>query len=129
MEIRQLTTFQTIVQRGSFLRAAEALDVAQSTVTLHVQQLEAELGVQLFTRQGRRMQLTEAGRTFEEHTLIGEASRRLVALLDAASVNGEYLFDGLDRRFNLGLFRGISGVGYSCLRQISSLVPSVLIWE
>jgi DNA-binding transcriptional LysR family regulator len=66
MEIRQLATFQTIVQRGSFLRAAEALDVAQSTVTLHVQQLEAELGVQLFTRQGRRMQLTEAGRTLRD---------------------------------------------------------------
>lgn len=65
MELRQLVTFQTIVQQGSFLRAAEALDVAQSTVTLHVQQLEAELGVQLFTRQGRRMQLTEAGRTLQ----------------------------------------------------------------
>jgi len=73
--------------------------------------------------------LTEAGRTLEVPALVSEASRRLVALLNAASVNGEYLFDGLDRRFNLGLFRGISGIGYSCLRQISSLVPSVLIWE
>lgn len=73
--------------------------------------------------------LTEAGRTLEVPALVGEASRRLVALLDAASCNGEYLFDGLDRRFNLGLFRGISGIGYSCLRQISSLVPSVLSWD
>ncbi len=73
--------------------------------------------------------LTEAGRILEVPALAGEASRRLAALLDASSVNGEYLFDGLDRRFNLGLFRGISGIGYSCLRQMSSLVPSVLIWD
>lgn len=37
MELRQLTTFQAVVRWGSFLRAAERLGYAQSTVTLHVQ--------------------------------------------------------------------------------------------
>ncbi len=67
MELRHLTTFQAIVREGSFLRAADALGYAQPTVTLHIQQLEAELGVQLFARQGKRMQLTEAGRLLREH--------------------------------------------------------------
>jgi type 2 lantibiotic biosynthesis protein LanM len=73
--------------------------------------------------------LTESGRTLEIPALVTEASTRLTALLAAASVNGEYFFDGLDRRFNLGLFRGIAGVGYTCLRQMSALLPSVLIWQ
>ncbi len=65
MELRQLQTFQAVVREGSFLRAAGKLDYAQSTVTLHIQQLEAELGVQLFSR-GRRVQLTQAGRVLAQ---------------------------------------------------------------
>ncbi|GCE50973.1 DNA-binding transcriptional LysR family regulator [Thermosporothrix hazakensis] len=66
MELRHLITFQTIIQEGSFLRAAEKLQYAQSTITLHVQQLEADLGANLFARRGKRVQLTEAGRALLE---------------------------------------------------------------
>ncbi len=66
MELRQLQTFGTIAELGSFVRAAEALEYAQSTITLHIQQLEAELGVSLFERKGKRIRLTEAGRTFRD---------------------------------------------------------------
>lgn len=66
MELRQLQTFGAIAELGSFVRAAEALEYAQSTITLHIQQLEAELGVALFERKGKRIRLTEAGRTFRE---------------------------------------------------------------
>lgn len=69
MEMRQLLTLRAIVERGSFLKAAEELGYAQSTVTLHVQQMEAALGVTLFSRVGRRMLPTEAGRLFHEETL------------------------------------------------------------
>src|SRR5258708_10414048 len=66
MELRHISTFQAIVHEGSFLRAAEKLMYAQSTITLHIQQLEAELGVKLFIRQGKKVQLTEAGRSLQE---------------------------------------------------------------
>jgi LysR family transcriptional regulator, regulator of the ytmI operon len=66
MEFRHLQTFQAIVQEGSFLKAAERLQYAQSTITLHMQQLEAELGVKLFARRGKRTELTVAGRTLQE---------------------------------------------------------------
>ncbi len=69
MELRQLQTFGTIAELGSFVRAAEALEYAQSTITLHIQQLEAELGVSLFERKGKRIRLTEAGRTFREESV------------------------------------------------------------
>jgi LysR family transcriptional regulator, regulator of the ytmI operon len=67
MEFRHLQTFQAIVQEGSFLKAAEKLQYAQSTITLHIQQLEAELGVKLFSRRGKRTELTVAGRTLRDH--------------------------------------------------------------
>lgn len=66
MELRHIYTFQAILKEGSFLRAAEKLMYAQSTITLHIQQLEAELGVKLFIRQGKRVQLTEAGHSLKE---------------------------------------------------------------
>ena len=67
MEFRHLQTFQAIVQEGSFLKASEKLQYAQSTITLHIQQLEAELGVKLFSRRGKRTELTIAGRTLRDH--------------------------------------------------------------
>ena len=61
MELKNLRTFQTVVDRGSYQKAAEYLGYTQSTVTVHIQQLEEELGVPLFQRVGRRMTLTQAG--------------------------------------------------------------------
>lgn len=66
MELRHIYTFQAIVKEGSFLKAAEKLMYAQSTITLHIQQLETELGVKLFVRQGKKVQLTAAGRSLQE---------------------------------------------------------------
>jgi LysR family transcriptional regulator, regulator of the ytmI operon len=67
MEFRHLKTFKTIIDTGSFLQAAEKLQYAQSTITLHIQQLEKELGVRVFSRQGKKLQLTTAGKALESH--------------------------------------------------------------
>lgn len=61
MELKNLRTFQAVVDQGSYQKAAEFLGYTQSTVTVHIQQLERELGVPLFQRSGRRMTLTQAG--------------------------------------------------------------------
>ncbi|HBV97142.1 MAG: LysR family transcriptional regulator [Peptococcaceae bacterium BICA1-7] len=61
MEHRQLKSFVTVARCGSFTRAAELLDYAQSSVTAQVQSLEAELGTRLFERLGRRVMLTGDG--------------------------------------------------------------------
>ncbi len=66
MELRHLSTFRTVVKSGTFLRAAQILNYSQSTVTLHMQQLEAELGVPLFARRGKRATLSEAGRLLSQ---------------------------------------------------------------
>jgi DNA-binding transcriptional LysR family regulator len=69
VELRHLQTFQTVLREGSFLAAARALRVAQPTVTLHVQELEAELGLVLFDRTGRERRPTEAGALLTERAL------------------------------------------------------------
>ncbi|MCK6258634.1 LysR family transcriptional regulator [Fictibacillus sp. KIGAM418] len=62
MDLRALKTFESIVRLGTFQKAAEELRYAPSTVTLQIQRLEADLGVSLFVREGKRVILTEAGR-------------------------------------------------------------------
>jgi len=53
-----LKSFLTVARNGSFTKAAELLDYAQSSVTAQIQSLETELGIRLFERLGRRVVLT-----------------------------------------------------------------------
>jgi DNA-binding transcriptional LysR family regulator len=69
MELRHLLTFRAVLREGSFLKAAKALRLAQPTVTLHIQELEAELGLELFDRRGRRRPMTPAGELLAERAL------------------------------------------------------------
>jgi len=57
------------------------------------------------------------------------AKRRLAAVLEAASSAGDFRWNSGNSRFNLGLFRGIAGIGYTILRQVDRSLPNVLIWE
>ncbi|PKG22864.1 LysR family transcriptional regulator [Niallia nealsonii] len=65
MEIRAIRTFTTIVKYGNFLKAAEALNYSQPTITLHIKHLEEEIGEKLLER-GKILRMTEAGRLFYE---------------------------------------------------------------
>jgi DNA-binding transcriptional LysR family regulator len=93
MEFRHLQTFQAIVQEGSFLKAAEKLQYAQSTITLHIQQLEAELGVKLFSRHGKRIELTVAGRTLQVNAdqLLYRAAKLQQTMTELVSGEAGYL--------------------------------------
>jgi type 2 lantibiotic biosynthesis protein LanM len=57
------------------------------------------------------------------------AARRLATVLATAASSGDYRWNSGKRQFNLGLFRGLSGVGYTLLRRIDRSLPNVLIWE
>ena len=61
MDIQYLITFQTILETGSFSKAAEQLGYTQSAVTFQIQQLEQELSTKLFEKFGKNMHLTENG--------------------------------------------------------------------
>ena len=62
MNTKSLVTFKTILEVGSFQKAADKLGYTQSTVTFQIKQLEEELALKLFEKIGRRMELTQAGK-------------------------------------------------------------------
>ena len=64
MELRQLEYFQAVGRLGSVTKAAEQQNVAQSSVSIAIKKLEAELGVKLLDRSSRRSALTPEGRIF-----------------------------------------------------------------
>lgn len=65
MDLKELTTFRTIIEEGTFSKAAAKLNYAQSTVTSQIQRLEKELGFQLFKR-GWDAELTSPGKLYAE---------------------------------------------------------------
>lgn len=69
MELRHLITLKTIAETGGFKKAAERLDYAQSSVTTHIQELEAEIGKPLFDRLGRNVVLTYYGERLHSYAV------------------------------------------------------------
>ncbi len=86
MYFTQFRSFQAVAIEGSFTRAAERLNLSQPTITQQVRHLERVLGVELFHRQGRQIELSEVGRnllTATERLLT--MSDETIELLEAAS--------------------------------------------
>ncbi|MBU9714870.1 LysR substrate-binding domain-containing protein [Evansella tamaricis] len=87
MEIRQLKYFMEVAYREHVTEAADALHVAQSAVSRQISNLEKELGVDLFIREGRRVKLTPIGKMFLERikqglNVIDDATREVEEYLD-----------------------------------------------
>ena len=62
MDLRQLRTFSCVAELGSLSKASDTLRVAQPALSRQIKLLEHELRAELFTRNGRGMVLTDAGR-------------------------------------------------------------------
>jgi aminoethylphosphonate catabolism LysR family transcriptional regulator len=73
-----LRAFHAVAQTGGFTLASRMLGIGQPTLTIQVSQLEANYGVELFIRKGRRVQLTDAGAGLFEIT------KRIMSFRDEA---------------------------------------------
>lgn len=90
MDLTDLHVFRTVVESGGITAAANRLHRVQSNVTARIQKLEADLGTQLFAREGKRLQITPAGRTLlgYAHRLLALADEARAALQDNAPPSG-----------------------------------------
>lgn len=87
MELRQLQYFVEVAKREHVTEAANALHVAQSAVSRQIFNLEQELGIDLFVREGRNVRLTPIGEVFLKHVedaikVLDKAKREVDEFLD-----------------------------------------------
>jgi DNA-binding transcriptional LysR family regulator len=95
--LRQLRVFEAAATHRSFSKAAEILHLTQPGVSMHIKELEANAGLPLFERSGKKLYITEAGQE-----LLTRAREMLRALKDAEdAIDG---MKGLKRgRINLAV--------------------------
>lgn len=100
MDLRQLLTFRTVVDKGSFSHAAEELGISQPAVSFQIRALEERIGQRMLDRSGRRVTLTDAGRVVDAH------ARRMLALEDELLRDVAGLSDHLSGPLVLGSSTG-----------------------
>src|ERR671937_182020 len=88
MNLRHLRAFATVVDVGGFARAATRLHLSQPALSRQIHALESDLGVPLFDRIGRRVQLTSEGEDLLRR------GRRLLAEADAFTERASALRKG-----------------------------------
>jgi len=120
MDLSDLRIFTAVVREGGVTRAAEKLNRVQSNVTTRIRQLEEDLGVDLFLREGKRLHLAPSGQL-----LLGYADR-LLALADEARIS---LRDPRPRGlFRLGAMESTAAVRLpKAINQYSRLHPEVTL--
>jgi DNA-binding transcriptional LysR family regulator len=121
LELRQLRHFLAVAEALNFTRAAEDLHLAQQALSASIRRLEGQLGVPLFVRTTRRVELTSAG-----EVLVDEA-RKVIAAAAGALERVRLASEGRSGRLSVGFSTAAGGVGVvrEILRTFARSVPDV----
>jgi DNA-binding transcriptional LysR family regulator len=120
VELRHLRYFVTVAEQLSFRRAAERLHLSHPTLTKQINDLENELGLKLFIRNHRQVELTEVGRGF----LVD--ARRTLASAQQAIAHAHEVATGERGRLTLGTIGALSQVFLDdALARFRELFPLV----
>lgn len=118
--LRHLRYFVTVAEERHFSRAAERLHMAQPPLSQQIRRLEADLGVDLFVRTTRRVDLTEAGAAY-----LGRA-RAILASVDTAADEARRVAAGVVGHLTIGC---VGSATYSLLptlsRRLAEQLPGV----
>jgi DNA-binding transcriptional LysR family regulator len=96
INLHHLTTFQAVVEEGSFIRAAERLHFSQPAVSAQIRQLETSMGQKLFDKIGHKTHLTMAGEELYNY------SQKIFALIDETMETMEALRSPDSGRLSVG---------------------------
>jgi DNA-binding transcriptional LysR family regulator len=122
MELRHLRYFVAVVQWKGYREASRHLYVAQPSISQAVSDLENELGIKLFSRDGRAARLTPEGEAFYEEAIktLAQAARSIATAQRAAK--------GEIGRLGIG-FQGFSSCSFlpGLLRKYKALHPGVAL--
>ena len=117
MELRHLRYFLAVAETRHFGRAAQRLNMAQPPLSQAIRQLEAELGVKLFTRTTRQVKLTTAGAVFYDDT------QRILQSIEDATRRARRFAEGCHGLLRLGL-TGLAS--YQQLPRIAQVIKQEL---
>ncbi|WP_199616693.1 selenium metabolism-associated LysR family transcriptional regulator [Paenibacillus alkalitolerans] len=96
MIVEPLKIFVTVAEQSNFSRAAQLLHLSQPGVSLHIRNLENELGVRLLHRSPKQVKLTEAG------TVLYERAKQILSLYEDAKQEIHLLRDTVTGTLNIG---------------------------
>ncbi|HEV2968380.1 MAG TPA: LysR family transcriptional regulator [Pirellulales bacterium] len=117
--LASMHAFVQVVDSGSFAAAAKRLSASPASVTHHVQSLEDHLGVQLLNRTTRKLNLTEVGRDFYEH------SSHILAQLEEAERSAATLQKSARGLLRVNTSEGLARVLAPLIAEFSAAYPDV----
>lgn len=123
MELRHLRYFVCVAEEKNIGRAALRLHISQPPLTRQIQQLEEQIGVQLFRRTNRGVELTDAGR------VLYDDARNILGMTERAVERSSKAAQGLLGRVDVAIFgSGIFGAIPRLMRTFREAHPDVSIY-
>ncbi len=120
MDIRQLTYFVAVFDHANLSHAASHLAVAQSAISHHIANLEAEMGTPLFIRKPRGMEPTAAGHKLYDH------AKHILAAISSAEMDMLGASEEIAGEFAVGLpYSVMKGIGVPLMQAILTDFPKV----
>ena len=111
MDIKQLKYFIAIAEEGSISKAAKRLHMAQPPLSQQLKAMESELGVELFERSTRKLEITSSGQAMYHK------AKQILKLMDIAIKEVKDISDGLAGKLSIGT---VSAAGATFLPQLIS---------
>lgn len=122
-DLRLIRYFVTVAEEGNVTRAAERMHIAQPSLSAAIRQLEAQLGLELVVRVGRRIEITPAGE------LLRERGRELLDQADAVVDEVRDLHQAGASRLTLGVSPTARyGIAQRLLVACTTQVPAVMLY-
>ena len=121
MNTKQIEYFLAVAEERSFTRAAEKLYVSQTAVTQQIQSLEELMGVQLFIRTKKKVELTPSGQIFQIE------GKQILEDLEHAFIHARNVSEGVTGGIEIGFTSYAGSILGNSLQEFRSSYPGINI--